>query len=107
MVNHYKRDIRRIEAENMMLEVAEIIYENRALRMENCDLRLRLAASEALVSSFTGHDKGEYEFLSEIIRKNDTVDLCRSAGCGTNIDRIENWEGELEKFREGRKEEAP
>jgi len=107
MRNHYKRDIRRIEAENMMLEVAEIIYENRALRMENCDLRLRLAASEALVSSFAGHDKGEYEFLSEIIRKNDTVDLCRSAGWGTNIDRIENWEEELEKFREGRKEEAP
>ena len=79
MRNHYKRDIRRIEAENMMLEVAEIIYENRALRMENCDLRLRLAASEALVSSFAGH----------------------------NIDRIENWEEELEKFREGRKDEAP
>lgn len=75
--------------------------------MENCDLRLRLAASEALVSSFAGHDKGEYEFLSEIIRKNDTVDLCRSAGWGTNIDRIENWEEELEKFREGRKDEAP
>lgn len=86
-----------------MLEIAELIHENRALRMENNDLRLRLAASEALVNSFAGHDKGEYEFLSEIIRANDVADLCRSAGWETNINRIENWEDELEKFREGRK----
>ena len=79
-----------------------MIRENWMLKKENSDLRIRLAASEALIESFAGHDNGEYEFLSEIIRKNGTVDLCRSAGWETSEDRVDDWESELERYREKR-----
>lgn len=95
-------DFDRLGVERAILELADMVHENRMLKKENSDLRLRLAASEALIASFAGHDNGEYEFLSEIIRKNGTVDLCRSAGWETNQDRVDGWESELERYREER-----
>ena len=92
------------ELENAVLELADIIRENRMLRKENSDLRLRLAANDALIASFAGHDSGEYEFLSEIIRKNNSVDLCRGAGWETSEERVDNWEKELERYRKGKRQ---
>lgn len=90
------------ENENLILELGKLIRENKILRRENSDLRLRLAADDAFISSLSSGDAGEYEFLNEIIRKNGLVDLCRSAGWKTSEDRVENWEIELERFRAGR-----
>lgn len=95
-------DFDRLGAERVVLDLADMIRENRMLKKENSDLRLRLAASEALIASFAGHDSGEYEFLSEIIRRNGSVDLCNSAGWGTSEERIDDWESRLERYREER-----
>lgn len=89
------------EIENMILGMAQLVYENRALRKENNDLRLAKAKHEAFMSSMVGANSSEakkrYEILSEIENENITANLCASAGWETNRDYIFDWEEELER----------
>lgn len=84
------------EIEEIILGMAKIVRENRALRKENNDLRLKSAREKARNDSFFSKDAAlDYEILSNIIDNNNSVESCASNGWLTNMDYIENWELEL------------
>lgn len=89
------------EIENIILGMAQLVHENRALRRENNDLRLTVAKHDAFVSSLVGGNNSEakkrYDVLSEIERENSAVSLCEAAGWETNQRYIRNWEEEAER----------
>lgn len=86
------------EAEEMILAMAQIVRENRALRQENNELRLREAKHDAYMRSLTNKAaEKEYEILCDIERHNISCDLVRSNGWLSNQDYIDDWEAELER----------
>lgn len=86
------------EAEEMILAMAQIVKENRALRRENNELRLKAAKHDAYVRSFTNKEaEKEYETLCDIERHNMSCNLVRSCGWLSNQDYIDDWEAELER----------
>lgn len=89
------------EIENIILGMAELVHENRALRRENNDLRLTVAKHDAFVSSLVGGNTSEakkrYDVLSDIERQNSTANLCESAGWETSQKYIYDWEDEAER----------
>ena len=89
------------EIEDIILGMAQLVHENRALRKENNDLRLTVAKHDAFVSSLVGGNTSEakkrYDVLSEIERQNGAANLCAAAGWETNQRYIHNWEEEAER----------
>ena len=94
---------RRESAEAMILEVADIVMENRSLQKENSNLRLRIATLEALVAAMRpGGDYAKYEFLANIETQNITHDLHKAAGYVSTARRVDDWEQKLAEFEAGR-----
>lgn len=81
------------EIEEIILGMAEIVYENRALRNENKELSLSREKYKALAH---GNHK-EYEILNDIEGHNLSVSSCRLNGLWTNEDYIDDWRLELKK----------
>lgn len=83
----------RYEIEDIILGMAEIVKENRALRKA---LNEEQMESEKYKAYFYGdHRKGE--ILSDISIHNASVESMRGMGWLTNQEYIEDWEAELEK----------
>ena len=83
----------RYEIENIILGMAEIVKENRALREVINELQLECEKYKAY---FFG-DSAKAEILSDIIMNNASVRSMQAAGWLTNQEYIEDWESELEK----------
>ena len=91
------------EAEEMILAMAQIVKENRALRREVNELRLREAKHDAYMRSLTHKSaEREYEILCDIERHNMSCNVVHSNGWLSNQDYIDDWEAEFERrMREG------
>lgn len=83
----------RYEIEEMILGMAEIVKENRALRKA---LNEEQMESEKYKAYFFGDSK-KAEILSDISIHNASVASTRSMGWLTNEEYIEDWEAELER----------
>lgn len=96
------------EIENIILGMAQLVHENRALRKENNDLRLTVARQNEFTASMVGSNSSEhkkrYDILCEIERQNSSASLCESAGWETNQRYIYNWEEEVERRMRDSKE---
>ena len=89
------------DAEEMMLAMAQIVHENRALRQENNELRLKVAKYDAYVRSFSNKSaEKEYEILCDIERHNLSCNLVRANGWLSNQNYIDDWEAELKRRME-------
>lgn len=96
------------EIEDIILGMADLVLENRALRKENNDLRLECATHDALMKSMVGggaEAKKRYEILSDIRRGNSMVSACHASGWQTNERYTLDWEAELERRMNGDEEE--
>ena len=91
------------EAEEIILAMAQIVKENRALRREVNELRLREAKHDAYMRSLTNKTaEKEYEILCDIERNNLSCNVVRSNGWLSNQDYIDDWEAEFERrMKEG------
>lgn len=83
----------RYEIEDMILGMAEIVKENRALR--NVVNELQMESEKYKAYFFGEHQKAE--ILSDIEIHNASVRSMRSMGWLTNQEYIEDWETELER----------
>lgn len=94
------------EIENIILGMAQLVHENRALRKENNDLRLTVARHDAFTSSLVGNSeaKKRYDVLCDIEDKNRRVSLCDSAGWITSEVYIYDWEAEADRRLRAMKE---
>lgn len=89
----------RCEIENMILGMAEVVKENRALREVVNELQMECEKYKAYF--FGESDKAE--ILSDISLHNASVRSMQSAGWLTNQEYIEDWEAELERRMAERK----
>lgn len=91
------------EAEEMILSMAQIVRENRALRREVSELRLKEAKHDAYMRSLTNKAaQKEYEILCDIEHHNISCDMVRSNGWISNQDYIDDWQAEFERrMKEG------
>lgn len=90
-------------AQEMILEIAEIIRENRRLRFENNELRLHIAVVEAQVEAMDpGGDMDKFMFLSDIEVQNATYKLHKASGFVSSVEYIDDWEQKLAEFMASR-----
>ena len=90
------------EAEEMILAMAQIVRENRALRQEINELRLNAAKHDAYMRSLNSKEaEKEYAILCDIERHNISCNLVRSCGWLSNQDYIDDWESEFERRMKG------
>lgn len=83
----------RREIEDMILGMAEVVIENRALRKALNETEIECETYKAL---FLGEHK-KAEILSDISINNATVNSIHSMGGLTNQIYIEDWKAELER----------
>ena len=81
------------EIEDIILGMAEIVKENRALRMLVNELQME---SEKYKAYFFGESQ-KAEILSDISIHNASVRSAQSMGWLTNQEYIEDWEAELKR----------
>lgn len=81
------------EIENIILGMAEIVKENRAMREVIDELRLECEKYKAY---FYG-ESDKAEILSDISMNNASVKSMKSAGWLTNQEYIDDWESELHR----------
>ena len=83
----------RFMTENLILDMADIVKENRAMREIINELQMECEKYKAYF--FGESDKAE--ILSDITIHNTSVKSMQSMGWLTNKEYIEDWEGELER----------
>lgn len=86
----------KLEIEELILGMAELVRENRMLWKKLDELSLSNAKNEAL--AFGKHK--EYEILSDIEHHNISVESCHSRGWLTNQDYIDDWQAEFRRRME-------
>ena len=90
------------EIEDIILGIADIVKENRALRRENNELQMECEKYKAY--SFGDWKKGD--ILSDISIHNASVKSIESMGWLTNQEYISDWETELARRLKMNKEES-
>ena len=81
------------EIEDIILGIADIVKENRALRQANNELKMECEKYKAY---FYG-DLEKGKILSDITIHNASVMSCESMGWLTNQEYIDDWEIELKR----------
>ena len=96
------------EIEDMILGMADIVKENRALRKRVNDLGLEVVINDAQHRSYRSAEaEKEYKILQDIQRNNLSCSIAESSGWLTNQEYIDDWGRELRARMAAEKEIKP
>lgn len=96
------------EIEDIILGMADLVKENRALRKRVDELELEIAINNAHTRSYRSIEaEKEYKILQEIHSNNLSCAIATSNGWLTSEDYIDDWRHELHKRMAAEKEIKP
>lgn len=96
------------DIEDIILGMADIVKENRALRKRVDELELEVAINDAHTRSYRSAEaEKEYKVLQEIQSNNLSCAIAASNGWLTSEDYIDDWRHELNKRMAAEKEIKP
>ena len=96
------------EIEDIILGMADIVKENRALRKRVDELELEIAINQAHTRSYRSAEaEKEYKILEDIQRNNFSCSIAESNGWLTSEDYIDDWRRELHRRMAAEKEIKP
>ena len=96
------------EIEEVILGMADIVRENRALRKRVNDLELEVAINDAEHRRYRSAEaEKEYKILQDIQRNNLSCSIADSNGWLTNQEYIDDWSRELRARLDAEKEIKP